>query len=108
MPPPVTRPLPLTVTVTVTSARYSVTQPARVIFATLPRPFSVNQGFPSGPAAIPKGLLPAVMPPGCSVNVGGAAPAADASNTVPSDTATSQRRPATPPLLPDELWLLVT
>ena len=90
-------------------ARYSVTTPAGVIFATLPPKYSVNQRFTSGPAAIPKGLLPAVMRPGCPRSAGAAPPAADASNTIPSDTATNQRSPAaTPPLLPDELWLLVT
>src|SRR5439155_11753671 len=79
-------------------ARYSVTTPAGVIFATLPPSNSVNQRLPSGPAAISLGLLPAVMPVRDSVIVGAAALAADASSAIPSDTTTSQRRPDPTPL----------
>jgi hypothetical protein len=53
----------------------------------------VNQRLPSGPAAISSGALWAVMPALYLVIVGAAAPVADASSTIPSDTAINQRRP---------------
>jgi hypothetical protein len=53
MPPPRTRPLPLTATVTVMPALYSVTTLAVVIFPIRSPSDSVNQRLPSGPAAIP-------------------------------------------------------
>ena len=67
-------------------ALYSVTTPAGVIFPILLPPISVNQRLPSGPAAIHGGPLPAVMPALYSVIVGAAAPAADASSAIPSET----------------------
>jgi hypothetical protein len=74
-------------------AANSVTAPAVVIRPTWAASYSVNQSFPSGPAAMPSGQAAAVLT-GNSLIFGAAAPAASATiPATPAATATGCGRP---------------